>query len=55
MDQTQAVAQPTVKPPVGETMTGAPVEPKKAGWLKWLIIVLVVLVIGLGAYWIFLA
>jgi hypothetical protein len=51
----QATAQPMAKPATGETMTGAPVEAKKSGWLKWVIIVLVVLILGLGAYWYFLA
>ena len=50
MDQAQVAAQPTVKP-AGETMTGAPVEPKKSGWLKWVIILLVVLIVGAGLYW----
>lgn len=50
MDQTQVVAQPRTQP-AGETMTGAPVEPKKSGWLKWVIIALVVLIVGAGLYY----
>ena len=56
MDGAQAM-QPARQPqPVtpGETMAGEPVQPKKGGWLKWIIIILVLLIAGVGLYlWLF--
>ncbi len=57
MDGAQAMQPATTQPrPVtpGETMAGEPVQPKKGGWLKWIIIILVVLIAGIGLYlWLF--
>jgi len=57
MNQAQVAQQPAVStsaPGAGETMTSEPVEPKKGGWLKWVIIALVVLFVGGGLfYWLF--
>ena len=51
MQPTQPRPQPVTP---GETMAGEPVQPKKSGWLTWLIVILVVILVGVGLYlWLF--
>jgi len=52
MDQTQVQKPTAPATPGAQTMTAEPVEPKKGGWLKWVLLILAVLVVigGVG-YW----
>lgn len=54
MEQVQQVQQPA---PIGmnqpQVISTNQMPAKKSGWLKWIIIILVVLILGLGAWWLF--
>ena len=51
MEQAQIQPMQTQTQPVGEQPTSQPGEKKKSGWMMWLIIALVVILLGIGIWY----